>query len=86
MSTNPYWRPIIPDQGHVLPKDVKYALSRKYFNHDGSLSGSTSLTDSDIPFLEGVIAGTNNPDVKRGVKTLIDAIRQYDAVEFFLIG
>lgn len=86
MSTSPYWRPVIPTNGHELPRGVKYALSPKYFDHDGSLGGSVILTQDDQPFLEGVKAGSNNPEVQKGISDLIEAIQKHDAVEFFLIG
>jgi hypothetical protein len=83
MSSSLHYRPHINEEtGLSLSFELKKAISQKYWEHDGSLGGHwIILTESDIPYLEGVRDG--------GIKdagTLINEIRRYEAVEIALLA
>ena len=83
MTTSPSWLPIIPRESKSLPNAIKYPLARKYQDHDGSLSGTTILDETNIPYLEGLRDG-GNKEVSKGAKILIEAIKKHDCIEFII--
>ena len=79
MSMDLYWRPVVPIEGQHLSRALKYAISRKLWDHDGTLGGEATLSDDSIPFLEGMIAA-GGEEIRRDCQTLIDAIKKHGAV------
>lgn len=79
MSTNLFWKPIVIVKDNILPKALKYALSKKYFDHDGSLvSGPVELDSSHQEYISGLRdAGIS------GASELIDAINKHGRVEIY---
>ena len=69
------WRPIVTD-ANDLPKELKFVISRRLWDTDGSCGhGEASMNSSDISYLEGL----RDAGIK-GAKELIDAIEQYGTV------
>lgn len=85
MSTNLYWRPTPKPQEKSLSKQLKYILARKYWDHDGSLTGEPmALTSDDVPYLAGVRDGSSDVDCARSAQELIDAIAKFGTVEILI--
>lgn len=77
MSSNLMWRPVLPQTEYDLSKAMKFRISRRLWDTDGSCGiGEAFLTVSDVPFLEGMIAAGND-EIQRDCRTLIDAIEKY---------
>ena len=75
MSSSLMWRPIATDANH-LPKELKFVISRRLWDTDGSIGGGeASMNMSDLSYLEGL----NDAGVK-GANELIDAIRKHGTV------
>lgn len=75
MSSALMWRPEAPD-GEPLPKELKFRLSRRLWDTDGSCGhGEARMNASDIPYLEGM----RDAGVK-GAQELIDAITTHGTV------
>lgn len=74
-----YWRPLVPQEKKSLPYELKYAISRRWFGHDGSLKGSAITDEDSIHYLNG-LADAN----VKGAKELIEAINQYGEVEVII--
>lgn len=76
MSSALMWRPVVPIEGYRLPNELKYTISRKLWDTDGSMGGGeVILTASDLPYIEGLRdAGT------KGADELIEAIKKHGAV------
>ena len=87
MSTNLYWRPILPEpDGECLSKALKFAISRKLWDTDGSCgSGEQVLTEAHISFLEGMMV-VGSVEIVRDCQTLIDAINKYGAISLWHQG
>jgi hypothetical protein len=70
MSTNLYWKKVAPTRDKSLGDGLKWAIEKKYGR------GPTTLTETDIPFLEGVQAAQfrANDETANDCQTLIDAI------------
>jgi len=79
MSTNAYWRPVVPKKGHDLSDDIKRKIARRYMEHDGSLSGSARLDSSALGWLEGL----RDANVK-DADSLIQAIEKHGEIEVWL--
>lgn len=82
MSSSPYWLPV-KTKPTSLSDEVKYALAKKYFDNDGTLSGAISLNESDIPYLDG-LRDAGNESMKKGALILINAIKRFDNIRFFI--
>lgn len=81
MSTNLFWKPApVKPEGTSLPKTLKFAISKKYWDHDGSLSGCPILIDrTDYSYFEGLRdAGTE------GASEILEAIDKYGEIEITL--
>ena len=70
MSSSLNWLPVQNPAGNWLATGLKFKLRSKYGN-----PVSAVLTESDVPFLEG-LAACNVEDAQ----TLIDAIEKYSEV------
>lgn len=84
MSTSLYWRPAPKDvpPADTLPSELKKALARRYWDHDGSMWADEREFDSaDVPYLEGLRdAGLD------GAAELIAAIKKHGRVEVWIAG
>lgn len=67
MSFGLYWRPVPKEvpPARDLPVALKYVVSRRYWDHDGSLRGHTLLSKADLPYLEGIRDG-GQPEAAEG--------------------
>lgn len=76
-----YWRPVSPKpEGEYVDDDVRRALARRLWDHDGSLSSDPhELSKADLPYLEGLRDGGT-----KDAQNLIDAIRKHGAVEVWI--
>jgi len=67
---------------------VKSILVKKFFDEhgDGSLSypEPITLTLIDVPFLEGVSAGTNSESVASAMRELIDGLQEHSVIEIWV--
>jgi hypothetical protein len=82
MSRIMYWRVPVPQTYDCLSFELKKAVARRYWDHEGLLSGNwIILQDDEIPYLQG-IADAGIPDVEK----LIELIRKHKIVEISLIG
>ena len=79
MSTNAYWRPVVPKEGNDLSDEIKRKIARRYMDHDGSLSGSVKLGKSALGWLEGL----RDSDIEDADK-LIEAIEKHYEIEVWL--
>lgn len=79
MSTNAYWRPVVPKKGYELGDDIKRKVARRYLDHDGSLTGSVVLDIDALNWLEGLRDG----GVKDAEK-LIGAIEKHGEIEVWI--
>lgn len=85
MSSTMRWEPVQPVRGHRLSSDFKLLISTRWFGHDGSLAqGEIVLSTSDIPFLEGIIWGSNNTTIREDARTLVDRINDHDYVRVWI--
>lgn len=88
MSSNLYWRrvPVNPE-GEDLPSALKYKLAPRYLDHDGSLGTDwVTLGAEEIPYLEGLRDGSTDPEVRKGIETLLVALRSDGAVQICTIN
>lgn len=82
MSSSLYWRaaPKALPPKHDLPSELKYAIARRFWGHDGSLYGDEIEMDkSSIGYLEGLVDGGVD-----GAQELIDAIRKETVVQLWI--
>ncbi len=76
MSSSLMWEIVRPAQARSLPDALKYALSPRYFDHDGSMgSDKVTLSDVDLPYLEGLKDGN-----VEGATELIEAIKKHEII------
>lgn len=84
MSSTLYWRPAPKDvpPAESLPFELKKAIARRLWDHDGSLHGDEVTIGSDmVPYLEGLEdAGVD------GAVELIKAIRDHGSVLLWIGG
>lgn len=78
-----YWRPVFPrPEGEYVDDDLRYALARRLWDQDGSLSTqSHELDKGDLPYLEGLRDGR-----VEGAQEIIDAIRKHGTIEVWISG
>ena len=56
-------------------------FAKKLGSYDGSVGESLGTVDREmIPFLEGIIAGANDPSTAEDAESLIEAIKKYGKV------
>lgn len=82
-----HWRPTAKDS--YLGYDIKWAIARKLWDHDGTLTSDWTAVSRDmIPFLEGVVAGdrARDSELTAEVQKLIALIEQHGTVELALIN
>lgn len=85
-----YWRPKQPEPPARggWPITVKAIMVPRYWDNsaDGTLSypDPVTLTERDIPFLEGVLAATSFSEVRDAMQQLIDGIRQRREIEIWV--
>ena len=84
MSTNLYWRPVPKaDPGHHLDQ-IKYRIAPRLWGHDGSLHGDpVEIGQEMLGYLEG-LHDAGSETVASEAQELIDAIRDYGAVELLI--
>ena len=76
MSSTLYYLPDTPQGGIALPDELKYVISRRLWDTDGSTGhGEAGMCDSDIPYLEGL----RDAGIK-GAKELIKAIEKHGGI------
>jgi hypothetical protein len=81
MSTTLYWRHNVPLEGYSLPASLKYILGPRYYDHDGTLSGSdVILTHADVPYLEGVRDARADKELAAAAQVLLDVIAKDGSV------
>jgi hypothetical protein len=81
MSFNLFWRelPVMP-QEHSLSKELKFAISHKYWDHDGSLSGNPIIINADdILYFKG-LKDAGMADAQE----IVNALQKYGAIEIYL--
>lgn len=85
MSASMHWRPVYPKpEGEYVEDEVRRALARRLWNHDGSLvSDPSQLDKDDLPYLEGLRDGLSG-DGATSAQDLIDAIRKHGSVEIWI--
>jgi hypothetical protein len=87
MSSSLYWRPVpAGPEGERLGagNQLKYAISRSLFDHDGSFSSEWVTVDEEfVPFLRGVSAAARDrsPDLHLEAEQLIALIERHGAVQ-----
>ncbi len=80
MSVHLYWRPVVPEKRRTLPMELRNALARRLWDHDGSLcSGTARLDEGDYDYLNGLSDGG-----VPGVDALLDAIGLHGTVEIWI--
>ena len=79
MSTNLFMAPH-SNKGKCLGKGLKYKIARRFWDHDGSLSGESVVIDSGhLPYFEGLRdAGVEGAD------EIIKAIQMYEKVDIWI--
>jgi hypothetical protein len=83
MSTSPYYK-IISKQIR-LPNKIKYPLSKRYLDNDGSLSGSCQLTKQDITYLQSIqCLSEEHSEIFIACQKLINAIIKYGSILFIV--
>lgn len=81
VSSEMYYRPVPqPPRAKTLPDQLKRILSRRFWDHDGSLNGSNiQLTENNIAYLNGLEdAGIE------GARELINCIEDNKVVEIWI--
>lgn len=86
MSSSAHWEIIPPSpKERYLSGGMKRALARRYFEHDGSLSGRCVLNSGDIPYLTGLRDASNpDSDLYKDASTLIEEIVNRDEIRFVI--
>ena len=84
MSSTLYWRPapkdVPPAEG--LPYELKKAIARRFWDHDGSLHGDEiEVGAAEVPYLEGLSDGGVD-----GAEELLQAIREHGRVLLWIGG
>ena len=78
VSSSLYWKPAPKDEPHPedLPYELKKAIARRYWDHDGSLNGDEILLGAaDLPYLQGLVDGGVT-----GASELLAAVCEHGAV------
>lgn len=75
MTTTLLWSPVT-DYSGTLSEDLKRILARKYLDHDGSLSGTAVLDNTELPYLEGLADAGITSAAK-----LVKLIKKHGAIE-----
>ena len=84
MSTSLYWR-LQEDGRKSLGYQIKFYIAPEWWGHDGSLGSDEYLvTEIDFAFLRGIIAGTNQPDVKKEAQKIIDLVDKHGPIFVWL--
>lgn len=82
MSSSLYFR-VLPADKPPLSCAIQKLLGRRFWGHDGSLSGDpVQLSSSDLAYLRG-LADAGDKVVSADAKRLIDAIEKHDEVELY---
>jgi hypothetical protein len=72
------WKPVEEAKGH-LPDELKYKLSRKLWDTDGSCGNGPAVVDERIiPYLEGL----RDAGIK-GADKLIKLIQEHGSIELW---
>lgn len=75
MSSTLMWRPLIKD-GDSLPDELKWVLSRKIWDTDGSCGDGEAILDGSwISYLEGLRDANT-----KGASKLIEAINKHGEI------
>lgn len=83
MSFGCSWEPLVKPPDNRLPVGFKYAVARRWFDHDGSLRGEYVVGSQDLPYLRGLMDGSpEGSDVREGAAQLIDAVERHGVVIF----
>jgi hypothetical protein len=84
MSFSLYWRPAAPPPpDHHLDPQLKYKISPKLWDHDGTLRGEPYQLSKDHPRTMGYLEGMADAGIA-GAQELIDAINEHGTVEIFI--
>ena len=78
MSTTLYAQPLVPPQTKDFSNELKYAIAKKYYTYDGTMSESVIMDKKNIEFLEGLVVG--------GIKEaqiLIDMIEKWERIKVY---
>lgn len=79
MSMDLYWEPVAEQPDRNFPRSLKYVISQRYFQHDGSLgSDPVILNSSDLPYFEGLRDGN-----VEGANAVIRAIQKYGQIKIW---
>jgi hypothetical protein len=72
----------VDNSDNGFSKDFKFAVSRKFFDHDGSLSSPPiRITMSDIGFLEGICAvAPVDSALSRDAEFLIEKLQEHGEI------
>lgn len=81
MSSTLYWRPAAePEDRPSLPVGFKLMLRDRY----GGIIDDVRLSETDIPFFEGILtASAPDSDNTKGATAIIAAIRQHGEIMLY---
>jgi len=83
MSSRLYWRPYPPLNrigGHGIP--FKTIIKDRFFKGPNQIRVVLSST-SDIAFLHGALAGSEDLDLRIQINSLLNSIKEYGEVELW---
>jgi len=80
MSTNIGWIPYKESVKKCLNKELKYVISKHFFDNDGSIGGQIVLEYPDIPYLQGIADGSASSKVSSAALDLINAINDHTQI------
>jgi hypothetical protein len=82
MSTSLYWRLVPKPAEHGLSNELKYRISKRLWDHDGTLgSGWTTIGPEWLPYLQGLLDGAEGQALKTDVLTIIEMITTHGEIE-----
>lgn len=82
MSATLIYRIVRPTEGTDVAFRTKQILARRFCDTDGSLGHDFALSAENLPWLEGVLAATEDKDVRSDLKKIIALLEKGEVLEF----
>lgn len=81
MSVSMYWyKPATARKELGCSYDLKWALAKRYAEHDGSCHEAFTLTREAIPYLQGIAAAAGD-DIAGAANRMIADIEKYGSID-----
>jgi hypothetical protein len=84
MSSTAYYCPVIPDTKFSLCSAMKFILIRYLTDTIPASTPMAEMDETSLQFLDGVVAATEETDVREDATAIIAAIKKHGRVRFWI--